>query len=429
MYRLKGETFAEVVKSHLFSIDSERSHMKINLPFKRQLSITKRGISVISNGRLVAFNDWKVGVTFNTSTPILEQVYFTVASEFAKLDLRHIVETKNSYTYLKDNLDHVVGERPNKYQSKFDFLFTMAYQMYKYGNAIAYIERDERGHVVSIIPQDCENYSFGNGYVTEDDVVWYKLKNNAKKEIELVRSDNIIHLRLNPNNIFKGDVASLTQTDALVKVVNKSFNSLLEQLDSNGVVKGIVKVGSAAQGFANMALANQESKQSKQDEIAERVAKAKGVLVLDSGEEWQSLATPFEAVSSEDIDRYITLILQFYGINKKIVDGSATYEEMEVFHCSRIVPIMERFIEEANYKIFDVNSVTRGHRIEYYRNPFEYVPIDKAIDIAYKGVQDTSTNERRRMIYKLAPVEGGDDMFMNKNFERLEGEHNEQNQA
>lgn len=397
--------------------------MKINLPFNRQLSITKRGISFVRDGRLIGFNDWKMGVSFNTSTPLLEQIYTTIASEFAKLDLRHIID-KGNYTHVDDNLNYLVSERPNPYQSKYDFLYVMAYQMYKYGNAIAYLERDERGRVISIVPQNVEDLAFGHGYVTEKDEIWYKVK--RKDEIELVRSNNILHLRLNPNNIFYGDACSLNHADALIKVVNRSFNALLSRLDSNGVVKGIVKVGSAAQGLGNLSLASQENKKNKQEEINERINKSKGVLVLDAGEDWVNLSSPFESVSSDDIDKYITLILQMYGVNKKVIDGTADYEEMEVFHTSRIVPIMERFIEEANYKIFDSNSLTRGHKIEYYRNPFEYVPIDKAIDVAYKGIQDTTTNERRKMIYKLAPIENGDLLVTNKNFELL-GEGNEQN--
>lgn len=400
--------------------------MKINLPFNRVMTISKRGISYVKDGQLVGFNDWRNRVSFDTSTPILEQVYFTIASEFAKLDLRHVIATHSSFTHIHDNLDYLLSERPNKWQSKYDFLFTMAYQMYKYGNAIALIERDELGHVVSIVPQNVNDYLFGCGYKTEEDgVVWYKIKHKKSNKVELVRDDNILHMRLNPNNIFSGDLADLTMANVLVKVVNKSFNALLEKLDSTGSIKGVVKVGSASSGFSNLSLANESNKEAKQRELRERIRTSDGVLVLDAGEEWQSLSSPFESVSSEDIDKYISLILQFYGVSKSVVDGTANFEQMEIFFSSRIVPIMERFILEANYKIFDKNSLTRGHRVEYYRNPFEYVPIDKAIDIAYKSIQDTTTNERRRMIYKLAPIEDGDKVMYNKNFEEIGATEND----
>ena len=113
------------------------------------------------------------------------------------------------------------------------------------------------------------------------------------------------------------------------------------------------------------------------------------------------------------------MLLQFNGINKKVVDGTATGDEMEVFYNKTVMPRIEQFIAELNYKIFNKTSITQGHRIEFFRNPFEYVSTEKAIDIAYKGSMDTTTNERRRMIYKLPPVENGDVLMINKNFEPL----------
>lgn len=97
---------------------------------------------------------------------------------------------------------------------------------------------------------------------------------------------------------------------------------------------------------------------------------------------------------------------------------------MEAFFNKIIVPRIEQFTGEMNYKFFSKTAITQGHRIEYYRNPFEYVPLDRAIESAYKAIQDTTTNERRRYIYHLPPVEGGDKVLINKNFAELgkEGE-------
>ena len=92
---------------------------------------------------------------------------------------------------------------------------------------------------------------------------------------------------------------------------------------------------------------------------------------------------------------------------------------MEVFYNKTVMPRVEQFVAELNYKIFNKTSITQGHRIEFYKNPFEYVSTEKAVDIAYKASMDTTTNERRRMIYKLPPIENGDILMVNKNFEPL----------
>jgi hypothetical protein len=113
--------------------------------------------------------------------------------------------------------------------------------------------------------------------------------------------------------------------------------------------------------------------------------------------------------------------LQFYGVNKKVIDGTASADAMEVFFYKTIAPRVEQLVSEMSYKIFSRTAITQGHKIAFYRNPFEYVPVNVAIDIAYKGAMDTTTNERRKMIYKLPPIEGGDILMSNKNFETVMG--------
>lgn len=400
--------------------------MRFKIPFtKYDVNISKRGFQFVKNGNLVSFVDWANGVSFDHSTPIMENVYSTIANEFAKIDYRHIIDKNGKYKALDDNLNYLVSERPNKIMTKYDFLYIMAYQLYKYGNAIAYLERDNDGNVISINPVDVVNFEFGGGYQVTNDLVFYKYKDTLTNGIVLVDYRNLIHLRLNPNNVFSGDLFNgINQNKILTDVIDYSLGSAINELKDNGTIRGVISIGKSGfygSGFANATLNGTDEKIKKQEEIIKRIKATKGgILVLDAGEEWQSLSSPFSTTSSEDIDRYIDMLLQFNGISKKVVNGEATTEQMEVFFSKTIQPRIEQFLAEMNYKIFKKTSRSQGHRIEYYRNPFEYLPIDKAIDVAYKGIQDTTTNERRRMIYKLPPVEDGDIIVTNKNFALIE---------
>ena len=391
----------------------------MRIPFTNyDIRISKRGLKFIKDGELVGFTDWLSGANYITSTPILEEVYTTIANEFAKIDLKHVIAKENEYRNLNDDLNYVVSERPNDLQTKFDLLYTLAYQRAKYGNALAYLNRDRNGYVNGIQPINCAEYLFGGGYVIDDETTLFKFKSKKTNQMELVEYKNILHLRANPNDIFYGDFWSgFDLSKNLIDLVDCGLSSLINQLKENGTVRGVIQIGSNAVGLPNRAMANNENKISKQQEIINRIKATKGgILVLDAGEEWKSISSPFETTSTSEIDKYIDLLLQFNGVNRKVIEGTATDEQMDVFFSKTIVPIIEQFIEELNYKAFSKTSRTQGHRIEYYRNPFEYVSITKAIDIAYKGIQDTTTNERRRLIYKLPPVEGGDIIVTNKNF-------------
>lgn len=398
--------------------------MRLKIPFtNRELSITKRGITYLdSSCQPIGFTEWVGNSVFTPTTPIIEEVYSTIANEFAKIDLLHVIDREGDYRRLNDELNYLLSERPNFYQSSFDFKYTMMYQLLKYGNALAFIRRDERGNAIAFDPINVLDYEFGGGFQIEEDLILFKFKNIKNKNLELIDYRNLIHLRLNPNNIFYGDLfGGVTFTKVITDIIDAKLGSAIRELEENGSVRGVITIGKAQSGFANATLLNDDSKKLKQQEIINRIKSTKGgVLVLDAGEEWQSLSSPFETVSSEDIDRYISMLLQFNGINKKVVDGTATEEEMEVFYSKTVMPRIEQFISELNFKTFKKTSITQGHRIEYFRNPFEYVSISKAIDIAYKASMDTTTNERRRMIYKLPPIENGDILMSNKNFEPVD---------
>ena len=403
--------------------------MKLKIPFiNYDINITKRGFNFVNpQGQLVGFTQWVGDALWTPTTPIIEEVYSTIANEFAKVDLLHCIDKPNDYQRIYDNLNYLLSERPNRYQTAFDFKFTMIYQLLKYGNAIAFINRDNKGRAISIDPVNVLDYQFGGGYQITEDMILFKLKNNKTQNIELVDYQNIIHLRLNPNNIFYGDIFSgVSFTKVITDIIDASLGSAIKELQESGSVRGVITIGKASQGFANATMLNDDAKKTKQQEIINRIKSTKGgILVLDAGEEWQSLSSPFSTASSDKIDKYIDMLLQFNGINKKVVDGTATGEEMEVFYNKTILPRIEQFVAELNYKIFSKTSITQGHRIDFFRNPFEYVSTEKAIDIAYKGIQDTTTNERRRWIYKLPPVADGDTMMVNKNFEPLSMEATE----
>ncbi len=402
--------------------------MKFHIPFtKYDVHVSKRGLSYVRDGQLVGFTDWVNGGIFTQTTPIMEEIYNTFASEFAKIDLKHVVSKGADYEIRDDKLSYLVGERPNPLQSKFEFLYTMMYQLLKYGNALAFLERDKNGNVVRINPCNAVDYEFGGGYQVADELIYMKYRNIKTAMIELVDYRNVIHLRYNPNDIFYGDMfTSGAYNKVIIDVIDASLATLLNELRDCGTVRGIIQIGGAATGYARgvatRVMAGQEEKISKQEEIIERIKKTKGgILVLDAGEEWKQMGNPFSTASTQEINKYIDILLQFYGVNGKVIDGTASSDAMEVFFYKSIAPRIEQFVTEMSYKIFSKTAITQGHKIEYYRNPFEYVPITTAIDVAYKGMQDTTTNERRRMIYKLPPVEGGDILVQNLNFAKVGG--------
>lgn len=400
----------------------------------REYRKVKRGINIVDeSGNNIDFGTWKKTFHSTKTTPILENVYSTIASEFSKIDLKCYKETKDiegmttkiisEGIRLIDNINRLLTVRPIEYLSPHDYKYLCAYQLQKFGHSLTYIERnyDSNGNldgVKRLIPMNIEDYEFGYGFKMDNGTVLLQVRKKSENKVILLDYNNIIHVRLNPNDIFKGDKTSiLDNASTLIKLFDTNLNTLLNEMLDSGEIKGIVEIGSASLGGLNQALKDDKQKISKQQEIVNRIKQTKGgILVLDAGEKWTSLTTTFNTMSKEQLETITKLMYSMKGINEKVINGTANEAEMEVFFTKTIVPIIEKFIEEFNYKILTQTARTQGLVIDYYRNPFEYVSITKASDSAYKFGDTLTQNERRKFIFKLSPLEGGDKLYVNKNF-------------
>lgn len=398
--------------------------MEIINRLKYAMHIIKRGFNFYdSSGNRLSFQDWSSKFIETKHSPIVETSYTTFASEFSKLDFfvyrEYDSNGKIKYDDMKYNhLNHLLQLRPNELLTAHDFKYIMAYQYAKYGKAIAVINRDQKGNVYDFTPLDMANYEFGCGYQLSDGKVFLKVRNKRTGKIELMYTGDLIFLRNNPNEIFQGDKSNLdNSTMTLTRLFDTQLNVLMNEMLNSGEIRGIVEVGSATLGGLNQSLLGKDKKITKQEEITDRIKKAGGgVLVLDAGEKWQDMKTPFRTLSVEEQNNLTKMIYSFKGINEKVVNGTADESEMEIYFNKIIAPFSEQFKEEMNYKSLSSQVRSKGTVIDCRRNPFEYISIDKAMNSAYKGAMFTTKNEMRKMVFKFGPIEGGDKLIDNLNF-------------
>lgn len=382
----------------------------------------------------ISFEVWSSRFNRQKRTPILENIFDTIATEFSKIDLLlvrdiYIVDENaeegaapvHIYEKLENNPNYnVLALRPNMLQTKSELLYTIAYQLHMYRNALVRIVRDtstDRNIVLALEPLNLDDYLLGQGYEIGNNL-YLKLKEKKTGQVLLLDYGDLIHLRLNPNDMFYGDKNENNDLTHFVKLFDENLNVLLNELKNSGRVDGIIEIGGyMAGGGFNNALGTKESKLTKQEEITERIKTSKdGLLVLDSGEKWHPMTRTFRTMSSEEINNIMKYLYNFKGINQAVIDGTATEAQMEVFFNKTIMPIIERFLEELNYKFLTQTARTQGQKIEYFKNPFEYMSTKDALSILYLGGMYLTQNEGRRMALKLPPQPGGDVLMDNKNF-------------
>lgn len=389
--------------------------------------------SLVPNGRRGIF-----GINFsnygddenNSDNGFIESFYNYTASEFSKLDIRVASKVSNEdvavgevsgYRVLEDdNLSDILSLRPNALQTASSLQYVVAYQTFKHGQALIHVQRNTDGRIVALDPLNIDDYSFGNGYILENGDIYIRVKDSSG-EISLLAYSEFIHIRLNPNDIYSGDVASIISNDNLIKLFNRNITTALKDLSNSGSVRGILKLGTTKSGFSNQQLGD-EALKATQTAIIDRIKEtgANGILALDAGEEFTEIRGDSKTIAAADVESLVKHMFTMRGVNPKVVAGTATQEEMEVAYSKIIAPFVEQYIQECTYKLLSKRERGQGKFIDFYRNPFEYVSIIDAIDVAYKGAMDTTPNERREFIYKLPPIKGGDLLSQNLNFKVLD---------
>jgi len=395
-------------------------------------------------------------------TPILENIYDVIATEFSKIELVLSKEVRvpaagggkregarregEADSGAGDIVDDIAGDyeelttgnkrvymkmeghpnysvlalRPNVLQTKSDLLYTVAYQLHSFRNALVRIVRDtaaDRNIVTALEPINCEDYYFGQGYAVGDKC-YLKLKAKDTGAVVLLDYDDIVHLRLNPNDVFYYDKNDRFDLARFVRVFDDNLNSLLNELRDSGSLKGIVEIGaSLGAGSFNGTFIGDTNKIDRAREIVDRIrASDGGIIVMDSGEKWVSLNRTYKTMSTDEVNNYMKYLYNFKGINQAVIDGTANEAQMGVFFNKTIAPIIMRFIEELNYKFLTQTARTQGQRIEYYKNPFEYTSVKDLLRHLYLGAMFFSPNEVRRAAFKMPPLPGGDGLLSNKNF-------------
>lgn len=363
------------------------------------------------------------------NSPILESIYQLIANEFSKLDFfcyqEKEIDGEIVYDELKNSpLNDVLQLRANAHLSAHDYKFIVIYQLVKYGTAIVILHRNNRGEVIALEPLNVDQYYFGRGYETDENRLFLKVKDKKSGDISLINYDDCLHLRLNANDIFNGEKSSVDDCFEITKIIDMQLNTLFNEMAQNGAIKGTLKltVGTIGGSGLNSANFDEETKRKKQQIISERLALAEsqGVMVLDDGEEWKSFDNTYKKLDSTQLDNLFKYLYSFKGINEKVVNGTATCSEMEIFFNKTIRPLVEQLVDECNYKMLTPTARTQGKKIDYRRNPFEYVPISEASDYAYKTGMYAKINEMRKWLFKAPPIKGGDVLLENLNFKKGE---------
>ncbi len=344
---------------------------------------------------------------FESENIFQEQIFDSLARHMSLID----ISVFKDFDIFDSEVTELLTVRPNSYQTPTEFLYTFFYNVYKYQVGIILPHYDNNFNLIELEVLDMASFRIGTTTTDSKKYLVFDNLNDEFAEPKAIDYSSVIMIRNHPNAIFTNEQIYIP-TNNIPEIIDNHLATILLELESNFDIHGIFTVGSV-DGLTYTQIGEKEKK-NKVQEIKERVSNK--LMVLDAGEKFELTNFNFTKQSIEELNNLIDMYYSFYGINKKIMAGTWTYEEYSTFVHNTLQPKIKAFDEELNYKL-----LTQKERKEKVKINLSLVQLsgisfkEKAIMFKELGFNGTYTDNEVRRKLGDAPYKGGDEHIGNLN--------------
>lgn len=279
-----------------------------------------------------------------------------ISNIFSSMPIYHKRVDKNgNTTYLEDDITKILRYRPNPLQNGNQFIRNTITQLLIENNAfLEPIFDNKTGKLKQIYPLPNKNFKFemddSNNFAY---VQFYDARSNPTKKYNL---DNLIYLsrfctlsggKPNDLGLYQTVIKSLGEQIVNVADPKKPRAILQSKQIGQGNLKDRDKSGAAAEVQADF------------------VNNVQGLAYLDAMWNITPINWNENDVNKDLRESVINTVYNYFGINERIINNTATEEEMELFIATQIKPTAQQLEEEFTNKLFTENEYYFGHRIEF----------------------------------------------------------------
>lgn len=133
-----------------------------------------------------------------------------------------------------------------------------------------------------------------------------------------------------------------------------------------------------------------------------------GIASLDSTQEFIPIKMEPAIASAEQMREFRENIFRYFGVNDKIIMGTCTEAEFEIFYENRIEPFLIALSEELTNKSFPNGGAT----IIYESNKLQFASTNTKLGMVQLVDRGLMTPNEYRVLFNMAPYEGGDEFVL-----------------
>lgn len=342
------------------------------------------------------------------ASDIIVQAIQRKATEFKKLDPRHIRKTDGAQTVITDSSIARVLKRPNAYMTQAEFLEKITILLELSKNVFIYptwykTKGNERYYTGLYPLQPCEVQ-----YLTDAAGTYYiKLRFANGYEVTLP-ANSVIHWRKNygVNDYFGGGMFGGNDDAGLL--------TMLERYDqlTQSIAKAIQVSCNVNMALKVNTYSETDALRKKREEFeADLKANKSGLLVTDLSSQLEKIPRDVKLVDAETMKFFHETILRSKETSIPILNANYTKEEKEAYYETALEGDIKNLGQAMSRVIFTDREAGYGNEIVCYPNSITFMSMENKLTALQVGLPaGIFTKNEARELLGYAPIEGGDVM-------------------
>lgn len=340
----------------------------------------------------------------------VRKVINKIADMVASTPIKHYSVDVNKQVMDDTNSELIwlLSHQANHRLTSFKFFKQMVGRVLLYNNSFAWIRKDiETGKLIELVPIITNNYRL---CCPQDYPQYLYIEFTLNEGVKRVLPINeVIHFTGDfIENEYFGD-----NTNPLIEVVSINddlWTNLVKWTQSNSSIKGFLKTEAI--------LSEEDRKQAQEDFKTLLENSSDAFTTLDGKYDYLPLSGNSSPMDVNYIDKIESTIREFYSVNKAIIDGSATPQQIEAFHQICLNPIFTMIEQELESKLLTKKEILGfQHQIRFICGSFAHMTASERVS-AYTLLTNQgaiSRNELREG-FGFKRLEGLDTLMYSKNF-------------
>ena len=218
----------------------------------------------------------------------------------------------------------------------------------------------------------------------------YNAKTGQHQEISMPKS--VVAIVENPLYLIMNEPNSTLQ-----RLLRKlSLLDVVDEQSSSGKLDLIIQLP-----YVIKSETRRQQAEQRRDDIAFQLKGSQyGIAYTDGTEKITQLNRPAENNLLKQVEYLMAMLYTQFGFTAEIMNGTADEKAMLNYHNRTIEPLLAAVAEEMKRKFLTKTARSQMQSVEYFHDPFRFVPLDNIAEIADKFTRNEilSSNEIRQII-------------------------------